>query len=539
MPRGSIRQPSVTSEEHNEHRELRVRRLPARRPRSRKSFYPALTIFSARTAKLSDVDGTSTPRGTPADGRPRLRMVGGPIRYAVVTKVPRGAAPSGVDSAVPAESGALRRLARVVFINQNFALLWWGQAISSVGDYAWDTALVLWIATFLAKGRSWAPLAISGVLLAATVPQIVIGPIAGVFVDRMDKRRTMIVATLLQAIFASLLVLLLGGSWLTLFNLDHLPVLWQLVIVYADVTLITICSQFFIPAQFALIKDIVPPERQDQAIETSQAIQGLAIILGPPIAAILVFGLGVPWALLLNVVSFVVSLLATIAIIVPPISRRLANGAVGTFFQQFLDGFGYVLSHSVLRTILVSEVLTWLGLGALQTLGYFFITQNLSAPPGAYGIFGAVFGVGAIGGAVAVTTLGERIGLPRVLWVGLIISGLFVTLMSHLTTLTLALVAAFFFGVSATAIIVTASALALRVTAREFVGRVTSVLNPVGKLASLLSIAIAGYLVSSVLDGFHATFLGLTFGPVDTIFTGMGLLAIAGGIFAWTNLRSA
>jgi MFS family permease len=465
-------------------------------------------------------------------------MVGEPMRYAVDTK-PRETAPSGAGyTGTPETTGRLRRLSRVVFINRNFALLWCGQAISSVGDYAWDTALVLWIAAFLAKGRSWTPLAISGVLLAATVPQIVFGPIAGVFVDRMDKRRTMIVSTLLQVIFASLLMLLLGGSWLTLFNLDHLPISWQLVLVYADVVLITLCSQFFIPAQFALIKDIVPPERQNQAIETSQAIQGLAIILGPPLAAILVFGLGVPWALLLNVVSFVVSLLATVAITVPPISRRLANAGTGAFFREFLDGFRYVLTHTVLRTILVSEVLTWLGLGSLQTLGYFFITQNLHVPPGAYGILGADFGLGAIVGAVAVTTLGERIGLTRVLWIGLVISGLFVTLMSHLTELTLALVAAFFFGASATAIIVTASALALRATTREFVGRVSTVINPIGKLASLISIAIAGYLVSSVLDDFHATFLGLTFGPVDTIFTGMGLLAIAGGIFAWANLRS-
>ena len=461
------------------------------------------------------------------------------MRYAVDTKARETSVSGGGYAGTTESPGTLRRLARLVFINRNFALLWWGQAISSVGDYAWDTALVLWIATFLAKGRSWAPLAVSGVLLAATVPQIVIGPIAGVFVDRMDKRRTMIVSTLLQVIFALLLVLILGGGWLALFHLDHLPVPWQLVVVYADVALITVCSQFFIPAQFALIKDIVPPERQDQAIETSQAIQGLAIILGPPIAAILVFGLGVPWALLLNVVSFVVSLLATVAIAVPPISRRLAHGGTGHFFQEFLDGFGYVLSHTVLRTILVCEVLTWLGLGSLQTLGYFFITQNLNAPAGAYGILGADFGLGAIVGAVTVTTLGERIGLTRVLWMGLIISGLFVTLMSHLTALTLALVAAFFFGASATAIIVTASALALRATAREFVGRVTTVINPVGKLASLISIAIAGYLVSSVLDDFHATFLGLSFGPVDTIFTGMGLLAIAGGIFAWANLRSA
>ncbi|MGO8948908.1 MAG: MFS transporter [Ktedonobacterales bacterium] len=433
----------------------------------------------------------------------------------------------------------VRHLAPAIFINRNFALLWWGQAISSVGDYAWDTALVLWIATFLAKGRAWAPLAVSGVLLAAAVPQIVVGPVAGVFVDRMDRRLTMVVATFLQAIFALLLLLIFGSSWLPFVGQVHLAIIWQLAIVYADVAILTICAQFFLPAQLALIKDIVPREKQDQAIETSQAITGLAIIIGPPLAAALVFSLGVSWALWLNALSFMVSLATTIAIKTPESASSLAAGENSHFSREFLDGFGYVLNHSILRTILISEVLTWLGLGALQTLGYFFITQNLKASPSAYGLLGADFGLGAIMGALLVTILGERIGLARILWSGLILSGLFVTLLSHLTSLVLALVAAFFFGLTATAIIVSSGALALRSTSREFVGRVTAVINPLGKLAALISIGVAGYLVSSVLQGFHADILSITFGPVNTVFTGMGLLAVAGGIYARIHLRAA
>src|SRR5579884_1630056 len=100
----------------------------------------------------------------------------------------------------------LNHLAQVVFINRNFALLWWGQAISSIGDYAWDTALVLWVASYLVAGQSWAPLAVSGLVMAAAVPQVVVGPIAGVFVDRWDKRKTMVLMAALQAIFAVLLL---------------------------------------------------------------------------------------------------------------------------------------------------------------------------------------------------------------------------------------------------------------------------------------------------------------------------------------------
>src|SRR5579884_4333090 len=128
------------------------------------------------------------------------RPFGSPIRSPAPTS-PLEAPPLKVSVI-----GRLRHLAKVAFINRNFALLWWGQAISSVGDYAWDTALVLWIASVLARNQASAPLQVSGVILAAALPQIVVGPIAGVFVDRWDKRRTMVVATALQAVFAGLLI---------------------------------------------------------------------------------------------------------------------------------------------------------------------------------------------------------------------------------------------------------------------------------------------------------------------------------------------
>jgi MFS family permease len=431
----------------------------------------------------------------------------------------------------------LGHFVQVVFINQNFALLWWGQAISSVGDYAWDTALVLWIATYLAAGQSWAPLAVSGVVLAAALPQVVVGPIAGVFVDRWDKRQTMVVMAALQAIVATLLVLPALNISFPYLGSAQSESMWRIVAVYIDVIVLSSFAQFFTPAQFALIKDIVPDEQQDKALETSQAIQGLAVILGPPIAAALVFGLGVGWALVLNAASFVIVLLAVLAIKSPPSAHSLAPGEAGHFSREFLDGLGYVIQHRVLRTILVAEVLTWLGFGALESLGYFFITENLHAPASDYGLLGADFGVGAIAGALLVRLIGQRIGLERLLWIALITSGLFVIVMSHLTSLYPALAAAFFFGVSTTAIIVTAGPLALHGTSREYVGRVMAVINPLGRLAALLSVVLAGYLVSTVLHGFHASLLGISFRPVDTVFSGMGLLAVIGGIYARISLR--
>lgn len=499
---------------------------PPRQPTTPSS--PEESLRDDRSPLLGGADGA----GARLERRPHFRIHGVPIRVL------------GQGEGVPAPAaeaplaGILERAARAAFLNRNFALLWWGQTISSIGDYAWDTALLLWVATSLANGQSWAPLAVAGLILSAAIPQIVVGPVAGVFVDRWDKRRTMVVTTAIQAALAALLVIPVAGVALAGIGHPRLPTGALFAVTCVDVFLLTACSQFFLPAQLALIKDIVAlPNQQDQAIEMTQAIQALAVVIGPPVAAVLVFGLGVEWALLLDAVSFALCFVATLAIAAPPSASSLAPGEVGHFSREFAAGVGYVLRHTVLRTILIAELLTWLGFGALQSLGYFFITGDLHAPPSSYGWFGAVFGLGAIAGGVLVTLLGRRLGLSRVLWVALVTSGIFVTVMSHLTSFGLAMAAAFLFGVAATGILIASGPLAIDATEKQFVGRVTAVLNPVGRLAALVSVVLAGSLVSTLLYGFHATILGLRLDAVNVVFTGTGLLAVAGGLYTRRHLR--
>jgi hypothetical protein len=69
-------------------------------------------------------------------------------------------------------------------INRNYAKLWYGQAVSAVGDTVFGTTLVLWVSQVLARGSSWSPAAVSGILVAAGLAVALVGPIAGVFVDR-------------------------------------------------------------------------------------------------------------------------------------------------------------------------------------------------------------------------------------------------------------------------------------------------------------------------------------------------------------------
>jgi MFS family permease len=114
-----------------------------------------------------------------------------------------------------------------------------------------DTTLVLWVGTVLLSGRSYAPAAESALLLCVAVATLVVGPIAGVFVDRWDRRRTMLRADLIRA---GLVGILAAVAFLPA---DALPVPATLALIYAVVLLSATAAQFFNPARFALIGDVV------------------------------------------------------------------------------------------------------------------------------------------------------------------------------------------------------------------------------------------------------------------------------------------
>ena len=426
---------------------------------------------------------------------------------------------------------------RPLWINRNFALLWLGQAISYLGDFVFDTTLILWIAARIAAGQSWAPLAVSGVLVAVSVPTLLGGPIAGVFVDRWDKRHTMLVMDALRAVLIGLLLLTSGFIHLPFFAGGTLPVAGQLGVIYGIVFLATICQQFFGPSRVAIIGDIVPPEQRERASGLGQVTMSLAMIIGPPLAAPLLFDVGVQWALLVNALSFVVSFCAILLVQAPTAARSVRPGEAGDVVREFVNGLRFYGTSRVLRTILIAGTLIMLAVGGLNSLDIFFVIGNLHTPASLYGWLTMAFGVGAVSGAVAATLFARRIDPVRVFWLSLLAAGVLLFAYSRLTSFAPAIVVLGLVGIPTTALNVVITPLLLRETPRDLIGRVAAVINPVMSLASILSIVISGLLVSTWLKNFHTTAFGVHFGPVDTIFSAMGIMVTATGLYAMLALR--
>lgn len=406
--------------------------------------------------------------------------------------------------------------------NRNWRLLWIGQSVSATGDMVFYVTVLLWIATIIAKGQPWAPAAASGALIATAAPVLVVGPLAGVFVDRWDRRRTMLTAD------AARFVLI--ASLLTLPALRHeISVGAQLGILYGVLALCSCFAEFFDPSRLAVIGAIVPSEQQPQASGSLSASFSLAQIIGPPIAAPLLITLGVQWALILNALSFAVSYLCVRAIDVP-LKPTADAPARESFIAEFRTGLRFFLGSRVLTALGIGIVILTLGNGAVNSLAVFFVPHNLHVASSWLGTLAGSVGGGAVVGALLSGAITSRLRPERLFWLSLIGGGVALIGLSRATNLVAAIVAALLLGLGVGILNSVVSPLILGATPSHLIGRVSAVLSPLQQLASIVSMVLAGILASTVLRGFHAVIGGVTFGPYDTVFLAGGLLFVIAGI---------
>jgi MFS family permease len=268
-----------------------------------------------------------------------------------------------VKRSVVSMTGGAETRGQDLLHNRNFTLLSIGQAISNMGDFIYSTTLLIWVA---ALGGSAA--AVSGVLAAQYVPIFLLGPIAGVFVDRWHRLRTMIVSDLARALLALLPLCA--------------PEALRLPSIYGSVFLISAISRFFMPARSAVTQVIVTREQQAQAASVGQVTQALSVIVGPGLASPLYFAVGPVVAILVNAASFVLSALCLWYMRVPkanllPAAFESQTGSleqvetsrgIRAIFDEMLAGFGLVLKTRLLLLVTILGMIAMFGAGAINSL---------------------------------------------------------------------------------------------------------------------------------------------------------------------------
>src|SRR5579859_4559066 len=248
-----------------------------------------------------------------------------------------------------------------------FRNLWLGQVISQIGDYFAFLALMVVVSGFSPEAASTTR-AVSGLMIAITLPRLVFGVLAGVFVDRWDRRHTMIGSDLIRA-----------GLTLALIPAFLAQNLW---LVYALAFALAAFGTLFNPAKGALIPTLVPPEQLTAANALAQTSQMLSTLIGPALAGttFALVGAGNQWvAFGINAVSFLVSA-AAVWLIPAARGRPAARPAAGPadhplarVWQELLVGLQALVLNRTMATLALVFGVTMLGIGAINVLWVVFL----------------------------------------------------------------------------------------------------------------------------------------------------------------------
>ncbi|HWZ17516.1 MAG TPA: MFS transporter [Ktedonobacteraceae bacterium] len=396
-------------------------------------------------------------------------------------------------------------------INRNFRLLAIGQAISNMGDFVYSTTLLIWVFVLTHSAA-----AVSGVLIAQYLPVFLLGPIAGVFVDRWNRRLTMVVSDVTRAIIALLPLLV--------------PLFLRLPTIYASVFLISAFSRFFMPARSGMLQVIVADEQQPQAASISQATFALSFIIGPAIASPLFFAVGPVVACIIDAVSFLISAISVQAIRASkedlhPYHKpeiEYASGGIKAVIHELFAGLKFVVQTRALLIVVILILIAMLGGGALNALDIIFVNQRLHVSTSLYGPLVAMGGLGTLLGAVGAGLLSKKVMPRHILAGGVFLLGVGLMIYAFQTQYILAIIVMFITGIPQGGIDVGFTPILLGTTPRSLIGRVESVIETTMYGVSLISIALAGYFGQFI--------------PVYIIYAIGGAFIALAGLFGWFAL---
>ncbi|MFQ5952828.1 MAG: MFS transporter [Candidatus Omnitrophota bacterium] len=305
---------------------------------------------------------------------------------------------------------------RDVLFKKNFFSLWSGQIISEFGDRLNQMALV----SLIYYKHPGSVIALAKLLFFIIIPVFVIGPIAGVYVDRWDRKRTMIISDILRGVLVLAIPVFV-----------HLD---MMIPIYILVFLIFSATRFFLPSKMSFIPAIVSEEKLMVANALANTTRMIATVLGFALAGLIVKWIGHIWGFYLNSISYFVSA-AFIAVITPKeklkdvkeeihMTKQIVGKSIRrNFWAEIIEGFSYVFRRSQMKVVASTLFLLMAGAGSIFCIIIVFIQESFGSVTEDLGLFGAFLGVGVFLGTVAFGKYGQKFSKIRSIFASLALSG--------------------------------------------------------------------------------------------------------------------
>ncbi len=280
--------------------------------------------------------------------------------------------------------------------SHNFRLFFAGQSVSLIGT--WMTRVATsWLVYRLTKS----PFLLGAVSFAGQIPLFFLAPIAGVWVDRCDRHRTLIATQVLSMMQSFTLAALALTGVITIWHVVALMLLQGFI------------NALDMPArQSFLVQMVDRREELPNAIALNSSMVNAARLIGPAIAGVMIGSVGEGYCFLVDGISYVAVIISLLAMRVSPQPKRI--GEKNTL-EELSEGWRYVSrSYSIRSILLLLALISLLGM-PYTVLMPVFAARVLHGGPHTLGYLMAAIGVGALVGAVGLAIRRTVLGLGRVI----------------------------------------------------------------------------------------------------------------------------
>jgi MFS family permease len=358
-------------------------------------------------------------------------------------------------------------------------LLWIAQVVSVFGDILALFAVMSDVA-FRLKAT---PAQLTLISVNFLIPFALLGPVAGVFVDRWDAKRTMISSDLIRAALALGLVFASGLNQ-----------------IYAILFALSAVSTFFVPAQTITIRSVTPREGLMAANALMQQAFQVVRIISPAIAGAMVNWVGARPAYYFDGASFIfsASMIAAIAIKrTAPATEASApseSGKLKSILKDLMSGARFIFTHATISFVMLAMAAGMFALSCFAPLIAIYVRDMLKSTEFQFGVINSLIGVGMIFATQFITRFAKNRSKSLLVVAGLFGMGVAVMVMVSIGHVAVAAIGAFGIGFGAIFIVVPTQTLMQQETPIELVGRVSSSFMSVLSVSQLLGLIISGSL---------------------------------------------
>ncbi len=365
---------------------------------------------------------------------------------------------------------------------KKFFVIWISQAASLVGSAVVNFAL----AWYLTQETGSATI-LATALMIAFLPQIILGPLIGPYIDRWDRKKIIIISDSFIAVVTAGLVLLFFTETIQIWH------------IYIAMIARSIGGTFHFPAMSASIPLIVPEKHLARVAGLNQMLNGVVNIVGPPAGAILMETLPMYGVLAVDIVTAIIAV-GLIAVIGIPRPLRTTLTEKASALSDLLQGFRFIWSWKGLTILLGMAALTNFFLFPAFALTPVFVSEHLENDVLKLGWINSAFGIGIIGGGLLLGVWG---GFKRRIYtviMAIVIEGIATAFFGFTTagTFFLGIACVFLLGAGISMANAPLMAIFQSVIPHDIQGRVFTIMGAVSAAATPIGLAAAGPLADSI-----------------------------------------